>query len=120
MNLRPTVQQPGGSLGEDVSSSLLFRLVDVAARTLEAASPPEGHLARRYVPLLRGMRDLILSGNTQAQNVNGNVSTVMTDASNLPSWQMQNHLGENLWEMWQQAGLGPMVCPDFVDEMYEG
>jgi hypothetical protein len=66
------------------------------------------------------MTGLILSGNAQAQNINANASSVMQSTSNLPSEQTQNHLGEDLWEMWQQAGLGPMIWPNLLDDMYEG
>ena len=116
MNLRPHAQQPVGALGQEPSSSLLFRLVDVAARTLEAASPPEGHLARRYVPLSRGMADIILSDNTHSQSINVDTSTVTTDANNLPE-QLQNNLGDDLWDMWQQAGLEPLNWPSLLDDM---
>ncbi|RMZ75570.1 hypothetical protein DV737_g5240, partial [Chaetothyriales sp. CBS 132003] len=119
LNLRPHVQLEDAALGEDASSSLLFRLVDVAARTLEAASPPEGHLARRYAPLLRGMTDIILSGNSQAQRTNGGSSAVMTDVNNLPN-QLQSSLEGDLWEMWQQTGLDATIWPSMFDDVYDG
>ncbi|KAJ5618761.1 hypothetical protein N7510_002745 [Penicillium lagena] len=120
LNLRPHSQERDEAVDDDTSRSLLFRLVDVAARTLEAASPSEGHLARRYVPLLRGMTGLLLSGNTQAQKMSSNSSNMMMNASNLPQEQMQNQLGGDLWDMWQQAGLGPMIWPNLADDLYEG
>ncbi|KAL5360768.1 hypothetical protein BJX96DRAFT_184778 [Aspergillus floccosus] len=73
----------------------------VAADTLEIASPPVGHPARRYVPLLRGMTNLILSGHMQPPRDNG------------PS----GATGEDLWEMWQQAGLEPMIWPSVLDRL---
>ncbi|OJJ05894.1 hypothetical protein ASPVEDRAFT_154023 [Aspergillus versicolor CBS 583.65] len=123
INLRPhSSPQPNEipvSGNIDPSASLLFRLVDVAARTLEAASPPEGHLARRYSTLLRGMAGLILSGNTQAQTNNpsssNDSSAIFMDANNFAPEQLQNHLGEDLWEMWQQAGLEPMIWSNLLD-----
>ncbi|KAL2862748.1 uncharacterized protein BJX67DRAFT_365692 [Aspergillus lucknowensis] len=123
LNLRPHSRQQSNEVplgGEaEPSTSLLFRLVDVAARTFEAASPPEGHLARRYAPLLRGMTGLILSGNMQAQahGTNGDTGATMTDTSNLPPEQLQSHLGEDLWEMWQQAGLEPMIWSNLLDDL---
>ncbi len=85
---------------------MLYRLVDLAARTLEASSPPEGHLARRYVPLLRGMADLILTDNTQVQGISVDSSAVTADVN--MSEQPQNTMGDDLWEMWHQAGLEPI------------
>lgn len=114
------MHQLNGTGCEENSGSLLFRLVDVAARTLEAASPPEGHLARRYVPLLRGMSGLVLSGNVQGQKTNSGTSAVMTEANQPPSEHLQSQLEEDLWEMWQQAGLEPMIWPSLLDDMYEG
>ncbi|KAI5458318.1 hypothetical protein BGZ63DRAFT_61585 [Mariannaea sp. PMI_226] len=119
LNLRPHAQQPGDLPSQDPSSSLLFRLVDVAARTLEAASPPEGHLARRYVPLLRGMADIILSDNTQPQPMNVETSAATTDATNLQE-QFPSHLGEDLWDMLQQAGLEPINWPNLMDDTHAG
>ncbi|KAL3495749.1 hypothetical protein BJX62DRAFT_222394 [Aspergillus germanicus] len=123
MNLRPTQQHANGTLlqeATDPSTSLLFRLVDVAARTFEAASPPEGHLARRYAPLLRGMTDLIMSSSTQTQvqaqlQGVGNTSAVMPDTNLGPEFQ-SHHLGDDLWEMWQQAGLEPMIWSNILDD----
>ena len=117
MNLQPRVQGSDENLGGVASTSLLFRLVDVAARTLEAASPLEGHLARRYVPLLRGMTGIIQSGNTQTQRMNGEASIVMTDTSIQPE-QVQSNLEENLWEMWQQAGLEPTIWSSLPNGFY--
>ncbi|KAL4869400.1 hypothetical protein BDV12DRAFT_185276 [Aspergillus spectabilis] len=117
LNVRPYTreQHPNcHTLAEerDPSASFLFRLVDVAARTLEAASPSEGHLARRYAPLLRGMTNLILSSNTQTQSQTHDTDVLPTTA------QLQSHhLGEDLWEMWQQAGLEPMIWSNLLDDI---
>lgn len=118
MNLQRHVQHESQTVDGDASTSLLFRLVDVAARTLEEASPPEGHLARRYVPLLRGMTGIILSGKSQPNNTSTAADTQPLDLNGLPD-QSQN-LGEDLWEMWQQAGLESLVWPGFLDDVYEG
>ncbi|KAL5335167.1 hypothetical protein BJX70DRAFT_410728 [Aspergillus crustosus] len=134
LNVRPYTHEHqqhnghGQAIAEDPSASFLFRLVDVAARTLEAASPTEGHLARRYAPLLRGMTNLILSSTTQTHsqsrpqphdlntNLDGRLDPqITTDTNNILSstdhLQNQSHhnLEEDLWEMWQQAGLEPMI-----------
>ncbi|KAJ5247192.1 hypothetical protein N7468_002175 [Penicillium chermesinum] len=116
MNFRPHIQQAGDSYDNEPSSSLLFRLVDLAARTLEAASPPTGHLARRYVPLLRGMTGIILSGNTQARATENGHSAVVEHPSH--PHEQQGNLGGDLWEMWQQAGLEPMPWPNVLDDIY--
>lgn len=117
MNLRPHIQQPVEVLGDEASSSLLFRLVDVATRTLEAASPPEGHLARRYSTLLRGMTNIILSGNAHMRVANGYPGGMSTDASHAPD-SIQNNLGEDLWEMCQQAGFEATAWPSLLDDIY--
>ncbi|KAJ5808997.1 hypothetical protein N7474_010266 [Penicillium riverlandense] len=117
LNLRPHIQQPVEALSDEASSSLLFRLVDVATRTLEAASPPEGHLARRYFALLRGMANIILSGNAHMHAANADPGGMSTDVSHLPD-SIQNNLGEDLWEMWQQAGLEATAWPSLLDDMY--
>jgi hypothetical protein len=109
------VQQPDEVLSDEPSGSLLFRLVDVAARTLEAASPSEGHLARRYVPILRGMAGIVLSGNIQAQRMNSGANAVETDANGLPE-QLQGNWEAELWEIWQQAGLDSMFYPGMFDD----
>jgi hypothetical protein len=109
------VQQPDEAVGNEPSSSLLFRLVDVAARTLEAASASEGHLARRYVPILRGMAGIVLSGNMQAQRMNGGANAVVTDENSLPE-QLQNNFEAELWGIWQQAGLDSMFYPGMFDD----
>ncbi|OAA81683.1 hypothetical protein LEL_01228 [Akanthomyces lecanii RCEF 1005] len=114
LNLQSNSQHSENPLVHERSSSLLYRLVDLAARTLEASSPPEGHLARRYVPLLRGMADLILTDSTQAQGINSDSSAMTADVD--MSEQLQNTMGEDLWELWQQAGLEPInwQLPDFA------
>ncbi|KAJ5414655.1 hypothetical protein N7509_001282 [Penicillium cosmopolitanum] len=106
-----------GALSETASTSLLFRLVDVAARTLEAASPSEGHLARRYVPLLRGMAGIISSSETQIHSSNCDNMSMATGTLD-PSEQLQSNLGGDLWEMWQQAGLEPVIWPGPLDGVY--
>ncbi|KAL7940884.1 hypothetical protein V8C42DRAFT_336380 [Trichoderma barbatum] len=120
LNLRIDGQQTRTRLNSDPSSSLLFRLVDVAARTLEACSPPEGHLARRYVPLLRGLTDIILSDNLKSQyrNVDTGAATAADNNSILPD-QMHANLGEGLWDIWQQAGLEPINWSSLLDDMSE-
>ncbi|CAI7599506.1 unnamed protein product [Penicillium pancosmium] len=117
-NLRPHIKQSDGALSERASTSLLFRLVDVAARTLEAASPPEGHLARRYVPLLRGMAGIISSSETQIHSSNCDNMSMATGTLD-PSEQLQSNLGGDLWEMWQQAGLEPIIWPGPLDGVYD-
>lgn len=106
-------------LSETASGSLLFRLVHVAARTLEAASPSEGHLARRYVPLLHGMAGLISSSDAQVQNLNCEHVGIQTGPSLPSEQQIQSNLGGDLWEMWQQAGLEPIVWPGSVDGVFD-
>lgn len=36
-----------------------------------------------------------------------------------PSEQLQSNLGGDLWEMWQQAGLEPIIWPGPLDGAYE-
>ncbi|CAI7649906.1 unnamed protein product [Penicillium manginii] len=117
-NLRPHVTRSDGALSETASTSLLYRLVDVAARTLEAASPPEGHLARRYVPLLHGMAGIISSSETQIHNPNCESVSMGTGSLDL-SEPLQSNLGGDLWEMWQQAGLEPIIWPGPLDGVYD-
>ncbi|KAJ5223048.1 uncharacterized protein N7469_009288 [Penicillium citrinum] len=117
-NLRPHIERSGEIMSVTASGSLLFRLVNVAARTLEAASPPEGHLARRYVPLLHGMAGLISSSDTQVHSPICESIGVQTDPSLPSQQQMQSNLGGDLWEMWQQAGLEPIVWPGPLDGVY--
>jgi hypothetical protein len=89
----------------DASTSLLCRLVDVAARTLEAASPPEGHLARRYVAVLRGMTGIIQSGKTQAAPFGADMS---------------GNLEEDLWSLWQNAELDTsLAIPNLLDGLFD-
>ena len=120
MNLSPHIHtSQDTSWDGNVSTSLLYRLVDLAVRTLEAASPPEGHLARRYIPLLRGMIGTIASSRPQPLNPNINQSDLnLPDDSNLPG-QIQGSLGEDLWEMWQQAGLEPLNWPSLLEDICE-
>jgi hypothetical protein len=89
----------------------------VAARTLEAGSPSEGHLARRYVPILRRMAGIVLAGNMQAQRLNSDGNVVVTDVNNQPE-QLQNTGEAELWEIWQQAGLDSMFYPGLFDDPY--
>lgn len=125
-------QQPEDAFGQeqDPCTSLLFRLVDVAAQTLEAASPPQGHLARRYVPLLRGMADMVASHNTKQQqqqqqrnmDVDGGETAggdrVAGDATmSLTEQQLQTRLAEDIWGMWRQAGLEPINWPSLPDDL---
>lgn len=39
------------------------------------------------------------------------------DANNLGPEQLQNHLGEDLWEMWQQAGMEPMIWSNLLENI---
>ncbi len=43
-------------------SSTLYRLVDLASRTLTQCAPSRGHLAIRYAEFLRGLADGIAAG----------------------------------------------------------
>jgi len=43
-------------------SSILFRLVDLASRTLKQCAPEKGHLAARYALFLRRLADGLASG----------------------------------------------------------
>lgn len=118
MNLRTDGQQTRTGLSQEPSSSLLFRLVDVAARTLEACSSPEGHLARRYVPLLRGLTDIILSDNPKPHNRNVDTgAAAAADNNSILPEQMHANLGEGLWDIWQQAGLEPINWSSLLDDM---
>ncbi|KAK9852794.1 hypothetical protein MYU51_008045 [Penicillium brevicompactum] len=121
MDLRPHLQYSGENLNRQASHSLLFRLVDLAARTLDAASPPIGHLARRYVPLLNGMAGLVSAGNRQNAQFHAGGSdagVAIAEANPVHTGQAQNALGDDLWEMWQEAGLEPMVWPSLLDEIF--
>jgi hypothetical protein len=117
VNLHLRVQEPAeATVSETASTSPLFRLVDVAASTLAAASPPEGHLAHRYVPLLRRMTEIILSGGTQSQRTGGGgADAVVIDANNLTEHLQSNGEGD-LWEIWQQAGLDPIFYSSLFDD----
>lgn len=121
VDLRPHLQYSGENLNRQASHSLLFRLVDLAARTLDAASPPIGHLARRYVPLLNGMAGLVSAGNRQNAQFHAGGSdagVAIAEANPVHTGQAQNALGDDLWEMWQEAGLEPMVWPSLLDEIF--
>ncbi|KAJ5367216.1 hypothetical protein N7541_001157 [Penicillium brevicompactum] len=118
MDLRPHLQYSGENLNRQASHSLLFRLVDLAARTLDAASPPIGHLARRYVPLLNGMAGLVSAGNAQSHGGDSDAAVAIAEANPVHTGQAQNALGDDLWEMWQEAGLEPMVWPSVLDEIF--
>ncbi|RSH95502.1 hypothetical protein EHS25_000594 [Saitozyma podzolica] len=114
-NLQPHPQQ--GLEPMDASTSLLCRLVDVAARTLEAASPPEGHLARRYVAVLRGMTGIIQSGKTQAAPFGADASGMAT-YPNAPD--MSGNLEEDLWSLWQNAELDTsLAIPNLLDGLFD-
>lgn len=119
MNLRPRIEQIEEDRDEDPTSCLLFRLVDVAARTLEATSCSEGHLARRYVPLLRKMTGIVITGNAQTERMNCDGGASVMDANNIPE-QLHSNLEEGLWEMWQQAGLDPIGWPSMFDDINDG
>lgn len=118
MNLEPPNDQNDEDTSDDVASSLLFRLVDLAARTLEATSCPDAHLAQRYVPFLHRMTGIIISGNMQGQRTNYE-GVAMLDSNDMPD-QLHGNLEEGLWEMWQQAGLDPIGWPSMFDDMNEG
>lgn len=110
----PPHSYDGADCNEDASLTPMYRLVELAARTLETASPPEGHLARRYVPLLRGMCGIILSGDTQRAAID--IECIGPGTDTLPD-HLHTHLGEDLWGMWQQAGLEPVGWPNALNEM---
>ncbi|ORY35312.1 hypothetical protein BCR39DRAFT_508725 [Naematelia encephala] len=116
LNLQTHSRQADDEM-HDASTSKLFRLVDLCVRTLEAASPCEGHLARRYVPLLRGMMSILQSGRTQTQNLSEIRNGVVTSLA--PSKQAAD-LGEDLWSMWEEAGLETNVLPSMLDFLLEG
>jgi hypothetical protein len=65
------------------------------------------------------MAGLILSGNTQAEpnyhGSNSNPSSMFTDANAFAPEQLHSHLGGDLWEMWQEAGLEPMIWSNLLD-----
>lgn len=64
------------------------------------------------------MTGIILSGNTQMQpqSTGGEESALIADVPD----QLHNNLGEDLWEMWQQAGLEPIIWPNLMDDLEEG
>lgn len=43
----------------------------------------------------------------------------MTTGAMDPPEQLHNNLGGDLWEMWQQAGLEPIVWPGPLDGVYD-
>jgi hypothetical protein len=61
-----------------------------------------------------------LSGNAQEQSGNSGADVGIQEANGMQAGSMQNNLGEDLWEMWQQAGLEPMIWPSLFDDLYVG
>lgn len=62
---------------------------------------------------------MIIHDNPQTQVLNVDTGAVAIDANNLPE-QLQTNLGEDLWDMWQQAGLEPINWPSLLDDIHEG
>lgn len=52
----------------------------------------------------------------QPQSTGGEESALIADVPD----QLHNNLGEDLWEMWQQAGLEPIIWPNLMDDLEEG
>lgn len=52
------------------------------------------------------MANLVLTDNTQLNGTSSGSRAIEADVS--MSEQLQTAMGEDLWEMWQQAGLEPI------------
>lgn len=77
-------------------SSTLYRLVDLASRTLRQSGPSHGHPATRYADFLAGMADLITAGQV--------------DGAGRSAGQPSLDIGNNIWDqdwlgLWQDSGL---------------
>ena len=89
-----------------ISSSLLYRLVDLAARTLDRCAPSRGHLASRYAVFLRGMANMIQA--TAPTYPLADSMADMNGPSHLPSETNGEvyHSWDQEWQdLWQNSGL---------------
>ncbi|CAD6570665.1 MAG: hypothetical protein TREMPRED_005946 [Tremellales sp. Tagirdzhanova-0007] len=89
-----------------ISSSLLFRLVDLASRTLDRCAPSRGHLASRYAVFLRGMANMLQATGPTFSIQNSTAD--MSGPSNLPSETNGDvyHSWDQDWQdLWQNSGL---------------
>ena len=77
-------------------TSLLYRLVDLAANALSACASQRDHLAIRYAHFIRGLAETLVQDPPEV-NVEGN--STPSNALDSTDWDISY--------LWQQAGLDP-------------
>jgi hypothetical protein len=78
-------------------SSTLYRLVDLASRTLRQCAPGQGHPASRYATFLAGMANIIAVGSISGQTGPAQAQDPI-DAGG-PMWD------QDWLNVWQNSGL---------------
>lgn len=78
-------------------SSTLYRLVDLASRTLRQCAPARGHPASRYADFLAGMANIIAAGSLSTQTGQAQAQDAI-DAGG-PLWD------QDWLNLWQSSGL---------------
>ena len=90
-------------------TSLLHRLINLAARTLDAGSPQRGHLASRYAGLIYPMAELVAPPEPSQD---GLAELDLSALNENPEWNIAN--------LWQQAGLDPFLLYGNLEDMQIG
>lgn len=96
------VVSPSQDFPSTPQSSLLFQLVDLAARTLDQCAPRYGHLASRYAVFLRGMANMVAVTAPPDDPADlGELGSLLPEMHRDP-----NHSWDREWQdLWQNSGL---------------
>lgn len=92
----------------DSRASLLYRLVDLATRTLRACSPTRGHLTTRYIAFLDGMATIVANGASSFPNLaDGNQSVDFGNLGDLEGAPTDQVSDQDWLNAWHGMGMEP-------------
>ena len=92
----------------NTSGSLLYRLVDLAARTLRACSPTRGHLTTRYIAFLDGMATIVAKGASSLTNTaEGNQAVDFGDLGILEAAPTDQLFDQDWLNTWHNMDMEP-------------
>jgi hypothetical protein len=108
-NLRPRdLMETASTDNPNSRGSLLYRVVDLATRTLRACSPSRGHLTARYIAFLDGMATIVAKGASSFTNTaEGNQNVDFGDLGNLEGGPTDQVFDQDWLNAWHNMDMEP-------------